>query len=806
MKVTSVFSVDSPFLENHSSEIKNLICATQNEGQIIGTFPFFPEAFDLATLFHQICHLYWKKIAVLFFKPKGDLIHFTYKEMFKYIVSFASGLKVLGFEKQHPLICFAENSERSFFSEWATYYCGGIFIPISDHSQNVHEIIKKYQPTIFICSSFNLSKALDILTSIKKCSVKNVVSIGSSEKDLPSNDSFSFKLYTIRNVEHLGKTKGFQPPLIKASDIAAIFIDESTNESFSFTHSSFISASSGLYGTGIQFKNEMFSSISSLQNSMLHVIELTVLAGGGTIYIPPKPMIMDIPSIINFQDDSQASGNQSPVSERKIKLTHETTDNQNKNEQKLNDKEPVQQISPRINENKEIDEKKKKEHHNVVEDKLKENDKKDKEKESDKKEKETPHKKEKNKENDKKDKETPDKKENSPKKEEQNDDNKEKPETTKKSRRRKNSLKVSEFKLPEEDINDKPQEQTPQPPDNDEKSPVENKELKKETENPEKQTNKDPEKKEKQQDDEMDYEEDFPLSPSYYEEYGDIRLPPINRKEIEPTEEKQNNTNRKSSKVRFHLNDFQNDSPSKGHEMQKTKQEVRRDYIMSRAYSEEEKYKKILECMESFNIIKPTCLYLENHLFSFLVSSLIHSIKKKSFLKRFILDFFLGVLSEKVREDSLLSENSHGQNLEENELLTGPFLFAKAVVHSFLCPSFGNLKYVFVKGPPLDKLNLFIMENLTNAKIYSLIDHKHFIGPILVQYKSSIGLVPSASLSIRLKYKKSQKHRQNQPPKGKILVSGGTFTANPELSKHNEWGYDTGYIGFLNEDSSITLV
>ena len=280
--------VENPPIDKHTLAIKNTICARQNNGQILGAFPDFSFANTLSTLFRRICNKFSKRIALSYFN-NGDLVKIKYRYILPTIVDLGNGFKHLGVEENDPVICFSERSVHSFICELSVYFSGLTFIPLSDKYQYVKEIVMKFNPSVFVCSRKTLAATLNALTSIKNCSVKHLIVTDVIERDLPQDEKYPFKFYFIKTVEKIGKTNKKENSVIKSSTTAIICVEKDSTECYSFSNASFIAAGAGLYGTGHGWQRERFASFNSIQDPTTSIMHMTVLVGGGTVFIPQDP-------------------------------------------------------------------------------------------------------------------------------------------------------------------------------------------------------------------------------------------------------------------------------------------------------------------------------------------------------------------------------------------------------------------------------------------------------------------------------------------------------------------------------------
>ncbi len=146
----------------------------------------------------------------------------TYKELYRLIRCFASGLQALGLKKNEHVSLFSENSSKWFIADQAILMCGAINAVRGSQSPA--------DELLYILGHSDskglIAEDLDTTDKLKDCSLDFIICL--SEEEIPREISREYKVYGFKEIVSLGEKHAFHPVRIDKQDLATIVYTSGT--------------------------------------------------------------------------------------------------------------------------------------------------------------------------------------------------------------------------------------------------------------------------------------------------------------------------------------------------------------------------------------------------------------------------------------------------------------------------------------------------------------------------------------------------------------------------------------------------
>lgn len=327
---------------------RNVQCLTDNEGQICGAFPLFPQTFTMRELFNNIVDMYHDKPLigtkrvidndkntsmenlttdekeeekVIDTESNSTYEWMTYGDFDALVKKLAAAFLNRGFDENTITGVYIENSEWFAVVQWAVAYLGSIFFPIDvDFPLPItYNIIDTYRCSVVICTRYTFQKLFDLLLQEQPETLKEIIVACDEQEFQELQADYQSELNSIGSIPIvpiytllLSKVKDLSNLPAQYANSTCVYNVTSGRggviTACILTHSNLIAAAAGLASCGYDFGQAIYYSSISMVKPVERSIELAIMANGGCIgfsHDPPVIALAEIqPTLASFTPQS----------------------------------------------------------------------------------------------------------------------------------------------------------------------------------------------------------------------------------------------------------------------------------------------------------------------------------------------------------------------------------------------------------------------------------------------------------------------------------------------------------------------
>ncbi|EAY22188.1 AMP-binding enzyme family protein [Trichomonas vaginalis G3] len=285
---------------------RNVQCLTDNEGQICGTFPQFPQTFTLRELFNNIVDMYHDR-PLIGTKPTDDREDYewmTYGDFDSLVKKLSASLIQRNFNETTITGVFIENSEWFAVVQWALAYIGSIFFPIDvDFPLPItYSIIETYKCSVVFCTAYTFQKLFDLLLQEQPDTLKEIIVACDEQEFSQLQSDFQSELNSIGSIPIIPIYTLFMSKVKDLSNLPAQYANSTCVYNVTsgrggritaciLTHSNLIAAAAGLASCGYDFSTAIYYSSISMVKPVERAVELAIMASGGCIGFSHSPAV-----------------------------------------------------------------------------------------------------------------------------------------------------------------------------------------------------------------------------------------------------------------------------------------------------------------------------------------------------------------------------------------------------------------------------------------------------------------------------------------------------------------------------------
>ena len=300
----NVFSVGGNEKDNCMSTLhyRNVQCMFDNEGQISGSFPLFPDIFTMRELFDHIVDSYYDRPLFGAFSDETKEYEFTtYGDFSTLVKKITSSFLSLDFNEQSIIGVYIENSEWFSLMQWSIHYLGAIFFPIEvgNPLKITYNIIDVYKCSTICCSAYTFPQLFNLLLEEQPTHLKRIILACDQQEfeelqrdyDSQLHSIFSIPILTVPSFLETKKQDLSKLPQQFATSPLVYNVTSGRGGSINaciLTNSNLIAASAGLASCGYDFTHAIYYSGISQVRPVERSIELTIMVHGGCIGFSKK--------------------------------------------------------------------------------------------------------------------------------------------------------------------------------------------------------------------------------------------------------------------------------------------------------------------------------------------------------------------------------------------------------------------------------------------------------------------------------------------------------------------------------------